>query len=156
MAKNSRGFIAAAGAALLLASALDGAALAAGLPLRAGPAAPDRVLSGLAEGLTFKLPRLAQSSSGWAAMVEETVLVARRLGTSDVGVAAQRTGELYAVVVDNDTIIVGADADVVLGRLLYVLAHTPSPDVAPSAAALAVLDQPLSATLAALSSISSP
>lgn len=89
-------------------------------------------------------------------MVEETVLLARRLGTRDVGVAAERTGDLYAVVVDHDSIIAGADADLVLGRLLYVLAHTSPRDAAPSAAALAVLDQPLSATLAALPSLSSP
>jgi hypothetical protein len=156
MAKNSREFIAAAGAALLLVTALDGVALAAGLPLRAGPSAPDRVLSGLAEGLAFKLPRIAQSPAAWAAMVEETVLVARRLGTPEVGVTAEHAGDLYAVVIDNDSVIAGADADVVLGRLLYVLAHTPPPDAAPSAAALAILDQPLSATLAALPSLSSP
>lgn len=117
---------------------------------------PDRALTGLAEGLAFKLPRIAQSSAVWAAMVEETVLVARRLGTPDVSVAAERAGDLYAVVVDQDTIIGGADADLVLGRLLYVLAHTSPRGAAPSAAALAILDQPLSATLAALPSLSSP
>jgi hypothetical protein len=114
------------------------------------------MLVSLAEGLQFKLPRIAQSPAAWAAMVEETVLVAQRLGIPEAAVSAEYTGDRYTVIVDDDTIIAGADADQVLGRLLFVLAHPRTPASSPSAAALAVLDQPLSATLAALPSLSSP
>ena len=163
MAGNLRKRIGAAGAALALAWALSGAAVAAGLPLRAAGPAPDRALAGLAEGLDFKLSRLGHTPGQvsrtdlqrtWSAMVDETLLVARRLGCPvETNVAAHHVGNSYSVILDGDSIIAGADPDRVLGRLLYMLAHAvdvTTLEIAPTSASLAVLDQPLSATLATL------
>jgi len=161
MAKNSRKRIGAAGAVLLGHLAILGAfpttAFAAGLPLRAPPAsAPDRALTGLADGLDFKLTRAATAPlSAWAAMVEETVLIAKRLGWSaETVVSAQRLGNAYAVVLEGESYVAGTDPDLVLGRLLYVLAH--DRHIQPTPAMLTILDQPLSLTLAALPSVSTP
>jgi len=161
MAKNSRKRIGVAGAVLLghlaVLGAIPGAAFAGGLPLRASPApGPDRALTGLADGIDFKLTRAATAPlPAWVAMVEETVMVAKRLGWSaDTVVTAQRLGDAYAVVLEGESYVAGADPDQVLGRLLYVLAH--DHQMQPTSAMLAILDQPLSATLAALPPVSTP
>jgi hypothetical protein len=171
MAKKSRKRIGAAGAVLALAlpvcSAISGGAAAGGLPLRADAStrarASDRALAGLAENLDFKLSRFDQKAppvglEAWSAMVDETVLIAGRLGVpAGTPVTAQRLGDVYAVVLEGDSVIAGPNPDLVLGRLLFTLTHAaPDSGKAPAAAALAVLDQPLSATLAALPFTSSP
>lgn len=161
MAKNSRERIRAAGAVLILAlptfGALAGSATAAGLPLRGGIIpAQERALAGLAEGLDFKLGRVERAGpTAWAAMVDETLLIARRLGWSgEAVVTPYRFADTYAVVLQGDAFVAGTDADRVLGRLLFVLAH--DVHAASTSAALAVLDQPLSATLKVLPLVSTP
>lgn len=173
MAKNSRKHIGGAGAALaltlVLSGAISGAAAAAGLPLRTAGPTPDRALAGLAEGLEFKLSRLGLTPSQgsqielqrtWSAMVDETLLVARRLGCpSETTVSAHYVGSAYSVILNGDDIISGADPDKVLGRLLYMVAHVAGvsmQEIAPTSSSLGVLDQPLSATLATLPFLSTP
>lgn len=171
MAKNSRKRIGEAGATLALILVLSGvgAAAAAGLPLRAVGPPPDRALAGLAEGLDFKLNQLGRApgqdtqpefQQAWSAMVEETLLVARRLGCpAGATVAAHHVGSAYSVILDGDSIISGADPDKVLGRLLFMLAHAVGVSMqesAPTSTSLAVLDQPLSVTLATLPFLPTP
>ncbi len=129
-------------------------AVAGGLPMRPTEA-KDPALAMLAEGLDFKLARLDGGPIGaWAAAVEEVLLVARRLGfPAESGVTAERVDDSFVVLWDDEGYIAGADPDAVLGRLLYQLAHAgQTPAWQRPAAALAILDQPLSATLAALPS----
>ena len=171
MAKNSRKHIGGAGATLALTLVLSGAisAAAAGLPLRAAGPTPDRALAGLAEGLEFKLSRLDRTPGQdsqierqrtWSAMVDETLLVARRLGCpSETTVSAHYVGSAYSVILNGDDIISGADPDKVLGRLLYMLAHeagASTQEIAPTSSSLGVIDQPLSVTLATLPFLPTP
>jgi hypothetical protein len=165
MAKKSRARVGTAGAVLAVSIAgasLDHAA-AAGLPLRASAPAHDRALAGLSENLDFKLRRFdknvqPEGLAAWSAMVDETLLIAQRLGCAPATPAtAQRIGQTYAVVLEGDSVVAGSDPDQVLGRLLFMLAHAAPPEgETRTAAALSILDQPLSATLAALPLTSTP
>jgi len=136
-----------------------GSVMAGGLPLREGGLAPDRGLVALRQTLDFRLAHLAGGSdAAWAAMVDDTLLLARRLGfPSDALVTAQRHPGIYVILLQGELMISGADPDRVLGRLLYTLAHDENvaPPSSRGALALSILDQPMSTTLTALTSSSS-
>ena len=93
-------------------------------------------------------------------MVDETLLVARRLGCpAETTVSAHHVGSAYSVILNGDDIISGADPDKVLGRLLYMLAHeagASTQEIAPTSSSLGVIDQPLSVTLATLPFLPTP
>ncbi len=134
-------------------------AKASGLPLRAPCLVIDPAMAGLSEGLYFKLQRLkgnpqAQNTT-WQATVEDALLIAQRLGfPADGPVTAQRINNTYVILLQGEGHITGADPDQVLGRMLYTLAHPGrtrnAADI--TAAALSIVDQPLSVTVAALAS----
>jgi hypothetical protein len=153
MTNNSRSSWATAGVAICL--SVSGAVAAAGLPLRPGLAPESRhaqALTGLADGLVFKLAYLDVGASNWAAAVEDVLLIARELGfPAQSAVTAQRLNGSFVVLIDGEGYVAGNEPDRVLGRLLYMLAHPTLGEAAQlPAAALAILDQPLSATLVAL------
>ena len=136
---------------------VGGAVNAGGLPMRPGIATESphaRALTALSAGLTFKLARMDGRAGGWRAAVEDVLLIARELGfPAETTVTPQLLGEAFVVMIDGEGYIAGLDPDRVLGRLLYTLAHPASAEVLRrSAAGLAILDQPLSATLATLTS----
>jgi hypothetical protein len=142
------------GAAVVTAG-LSSTAMAAGLPLRPVAPAADAAVSVLAEGLSFKLARLEGSQGRtWAMMVEDALLLAGRLGfAAEMPIEAQQVGNTYVVLLRGEGFLAGADADRVLGRLVFELAHVHAETASP--VSLSILDQPLSVTLRALSAPSS-
>ncbi len=135
---------------LVVAVGAAGAAQAASEVLREPPSAAERVLVSFSEHLRLKLARTAPvDDSAWANLVNETAFMARRLGIAgDAVISAHRRDGGFVAVVQGRGVVAGRDPDRVLGRLLYVLAEDDRR--AAFAAPVAITDQHLTGTLAAL------
>ena len=112
--------------------------------------ASDRALLALAENVRFKLARSPEPDlTVWAGLVNQTVVIAQRLGIiSNEPVTASRADGRFVAVVTGRGAIVGNDPDEVLGRLLFFLAS--SDETTLRATPIGIADQRMTATLAYL------